>query len=93
METTQSKEQFLDKILKAAKESPEFRAKLVADPKAVIEAQLHFKFPESFEISVHENTANTLHILLPDVVEELSELELSAVSGGVCWDNCDSYYP
>lgn len=66
------------------------RAKLIADPKVVIEAQLQFTFTDNFEISVHENTANTLHILMPDIAEELSEIELSAVSGCLCWNNYET---
>jgi len=84
-----SKENFMQRITKASAESPEFRAKFMADPKSTIEANLKFKLPDNLEIVVHEDTPNKLNIVLPAVSEELSEIELSAVSGGVCWDDCD----
>jgi len=89
MESQVNKNVLIDRILKAAQESPEFREKLISNPKNIFELQSKFKLPEDFEIVVHEDTPNKLNIVLPSNVEELSEVELSAVSGGVCWENCD----
>jgi len=89
MENQQNKENLVSRLVKMAQESPEFRAKLIANPKAIFEFQAKFKLPDNFEIIVHEDTPNKLNIVLPNSVEELSEVELSAVSGGVCWENCD----
>ena len=89
LEAKKQKEESLEGIIRAAMESPKFREKLLADPKAVLESQFKFKFPDSIEVVVHEDAPNKLNIVLPVATNELSELELSAVSGGVCWDNCD----
>ncbi len=84
-----NKDLLIGRILKAAQDSPEFREKLIANPKSIFELQTNFKLPDDFEIIVHEDTPNKLNIVLPQKSEELSEVELSAVSGGLCWDNCD----
>jgi len=89
MENQVNKDVLISRILKAAQESPEFREKLIANPKSIFENQSKFKLPEDFEIAVHEDSPNKLNIVIPQKSEELSEVELSAVSGGVCWDNCD----
>jgi len=83
-----SKENFLEKVKKLASESPEFKAKLIADPKTVIQERLKFRLPDDLEIAVHEDKPNRINLVLTEPKEELSELELSAVSGGVCWDDC-----
>jgi len=90
MENQTKKSEIISKMISAAMESPELKAKLIENPKGVLEFMTNFKLPEDFEIVVHEDTPNKLNIVLPSNIEELSELELSAVSGGVCWDNCDS---
>jgi len=86
-----SKDEFLAKIIKLASENPEFKQKLVENPKEVFEKIVDFKFPEDFEIAVHQDTQRTLNIVLPDTTDELSEVELAAVSGGVCWDDSCTY--
>lgn len=83
-----SKQEFISKILKLAAERPEFKEKLFKDPKAVIEKMANFKFPDDFEVVVHEDTPSKLNIVLPNTSDELSEVELSAVAGGVCWEHC-----
>jgi len=88
MEKQNNKNLLIDRIIKAAQESPEFRENLISNPKNIFEMQSQFKLPEDFEIVVHEDTPNKLNIVLPRTSEELSDIELSAVSGGVCWDNC-----
>jgi len=83
-----NKQEFLAKILKAASENPEFKEKLLQNPKAVIETMANFQLPDDFEIIVHQDTPTKLNIVLPVTSDELSEVELSAVAGGVCWTDC-----
>ncbi len=89
MENLQNKEFLLRRIIKAALESPEFKEKLKRNPKDIFESQVKFQFPDDFEVVVHEDTPKRINIVLPYHSEELSEVELSAVSGGVCWENCN----
>ena len=79
------KHKFLEKILKLAGEKPEFREKLLKSPKEAIQSMVTFTLPEDFEIAVHEDTPSKVNIILPNTSDELSEVELSAVSGGCGW--------
>jgi hypothetical protein len=89
-----SKKNFLDKVLKAAAEDPGLKEMLLKNPKEVFESRLNFKLPENFEIVVHEDTPVKINIVLPSESEELSEFELAAVAGGICWsDTGDSDCP
>ena len=79
------KHEFFEKILKLAAENPGFREKLLKNPKEAIQSMVNFTFPDDFEIAVHEDTPLKLNIILPDTSDELSEVELSVVSGGSDW--------
>ena len=82
------KENFLQRIAVKAAESPEFRANFMANPKSMMEEKLKFKLPENMEVVVLEDSPDKIHIVLPSPrEEELSEIELAAVSGGICWDH------
>lgn len=84
----EEKDKFLREIIDKAAKSPEFRADFMANPKNIIEEKLRFKLPENMEIVVLEDSPDKIHIVLPSPPrEELSEIELAAVSGGICWDN------
>jgi hypothetical protein len=85
MSDSNGQQGFINKVIKAASENPEFRTMFLADPKKVLEDKLNIKLPEDFEIVVHQDTAAKLNITLPYHSEELTDVELSAVSGGVCW--------
>jgi hypothetical protein len=72
--------------LRAAVE-PDFRARLLADPRAVL-AEAGLEVPTAVEIAVEESTADRLVLALPPAVDadelsELSEDELGATQGGV----------
>ena len=69
------------RILTKAAEDGEFRACLLADPKATISAELDTTIPEGFNVVVHEDSATTAHLVLPPS-PALTEAELSAVAGG-----------
>jgi hypothetical protein len=71
-------------IIALAKEDPEFRKKLLADPQKTIQERVKFKLPDDFKILVHQDAPNVFNIVLPDYSsEELSEEQLSAVTGGL----------
>lgn len=87
-----NKQEFLSNIIKRSSEDPEFKAQFLQNPKGVIEDLANFEFPADFEIAVHEDTPSKLNIVLPGTSDELSEVDLSAVSGGVCWNHtCNDY--
>lgn len=74
-------------IIKRATEDGEFRAKLLADPKPVISAELGVPIPERFTIQVHEDDATSAHVVLP-LSDHLTDEELAEVAAGVDvnWD-------
>ena len=70
------------RILRKAEEDGEFRARLIADPKAAISAETGTTIPDGFDIVVHEDSATTAHLVLPPS-GELSEAEMESVAGGM----------
>ncbi len=74
-------------ILTKADEDGDFRALLIADPRAAISDEIGTSIPEGFDIVVHEDSATTAHLVLPPS-PELTEAELQMVSGGGnLWQN------
>ena len=74
-------------IMKRATEDGDFRAKLLADPKPVISAELGVSIPEPFTIQVHEDDATSAHVVLP-MSDHLTDEELAEIAAGVDvdWD-------
>ncbi|WP_052293721.1 NHLP leader peptide family RiPP precursor [Azospirillum sp. B510] len=75
------------KIVARAWSDDAFKAKFLADPKAMFEEHLGTKLPETLEITAHEETAEALHFVIPAKpridLDELSEEDLEKVAGGV----------
>ena len=70
-----------DRILSRAAEDDDFRALLIADPKAAISDETGATIPEGFDIVVHEDSATAAHLVLPPS-PVLTEAELETVAGG-----------
>ena len=82
-----TRKEFEAQLIRRAAKDPAFRELLLTNPKAAIEQEFGEKIPESFQIYVHEETANAVHIVLPwnpfsSVEDELAEEELEQVAGG-----------
>ena len=69
-------------IAMKAAEDDEFRARLVADPRAAFEAETGIRFPDSYRLHVHEESATDAHLVLPPK-PELSREQLDRVAGGI----------
>ena len=67
-----------DHILGRAADDAEFRTRLIADPKATLNEEFGVNLPDSFAISVHEDSSTHVHLVLPPT-KELNESELRAV--------------
>ena len=79
-----------DKILTKAAEDSDFRARLIAGPKAAIRDEIGQPLPNGLEVMVHEDSATTAHLVLPPS-PTLTEAELEAVAGGnPTWTAADS---
>ena len=73
-----------DRILSRADEDSDFRALLIADPKAAIASEVGTVVPDGFDIVVHEDSATAAHLVLPPS-PKLTEAELETVAGAFDW--------
>lgn len=83
MEMTRGEMQ--DLLSKFAGESPEYRKALLDDPRSVVAQQFQIQIPGHVRLKVVEDSADTIHVVLPHAVEsgaELSDADLEAVAGG-----------
>ena len=69
------------RILSRADDDGDFRARLVADPKAAVADEIGMTVPEGFDVVVHEDSATTAHLVLPPS-PELTEADLAMAAGG-----------
>ena len=71
-------------LLDKANSDPMFRRALLTDPKLQIKAAIGLELPSDFKVKFYESMPDVIRLFLPadDMVDELSELELSSVSGG-----------
>ncbi len=58
-----------------------FRALLLENPRDAVREALSISVPSHFKLEVHEEDANSLHLVLPPS-DRLSEEELASVAGG-----------
>ena len=77
-------------IAMKAAEDDEFRARLVADPGAVLEAETGIRLPDGYRLHVHEESATDAHLVLPPK-PVLSREQLDGIAGGslggpMVWD-------
>jgi Nitrile hydratase, alpha chain len=75
------------RLVQRSLEDESFRQRLLDDPKGTMEQELGGRLPESIEVRVLEESADTIYLVLPSAsrvgqVEELSDQELEDVSGG-----------
>ncbi len=75
-----------ERLLEKAADDETFRARLLADPKAVVQDELGVKIPDGFTLEVHEEAADTSHLVLPPTAA-LGDADLEQVAAGVDWDN------
>ena len=74
-------EEMRDHLIAKAGTDAAFREKLLSDPRTSIEAEFGITIPESVSVQVHENSIQTVHLVLPPAVK-LSEAELAKAAGG-----------
>ena len=81
-----------ERLIAKAAEDETFRARLLADPKDAVRDELGVKVPDGFTIAVHEETADTGHLVLP-LSSQLDEAALAQVAGGQDQDMWDASRP
>ena len=71
-----------DQIIARAWQDDSFKEELINNPEAALNSE-GISLPNSIEVKVFEENANTLYIVLPTKPsEELSDAELESVAGG-----------
>ncbi len=75
------------RIIEKASTDNDFRKRLIEAPKDTLEQELGIVIPNSIQVKVLEEDAHTFYLLLPAVMDEswdgeLTEAELEGVSGG-----------
>ena len=74
------------RLIERATVDEAFRTRLVAEPRAAIEEEIGVAVPARFSIEVHEDTADTSHLVLPPVADaELDDADLEQIAGGFDW--------
>ena len=73
-----------DKLIAKALKDPKFREALKKDPAAAVEKELGIKVPKGLKIRIVEDSADTVHLVLPPAAQSgrLNEDQLGSVSGG-----------
>jgi len=79
-------------IAERVEADPDFRATLVADPRAALEDLTGISIPANVRISVHEESPSDIHLVIP-AGGSLSETDLELIAGGTgSWSsNCQSW--
>lgn len=80
-----SRGEMQDLLAKFSTENDEYREALLKNPRAVVQEQFKIEIPESVTIKVIQESADTVYVVLPHVVEEgaeLSDADLEMVAGG-----------
>lgn len=81
-ETGQDSAGVYSKIVAMAWHDPAFKAKLLADPNAILE-EAGIRVPPGVRVKVVENSASVFHLVLPPKpTSELSDAALDRVVGG-----------
>jgi hypothetical protein len=91
-------------LIEKAMKDPNFRKRLVENPKAVIEVEMGVELPPSINLTILEEDPRTVYLILPFVpaqpdTTELAETELESIAGGgaftgftFCWTcHCPPY--
>jgi hypothetical protein len=73
-------------LIRKCSEDPDFRSKVLENPKGMLEQALGQKLPENLSIFVHQENLNTLHFSIPparaSLEQELSDEQLEQIAGG-----------
>ncbi len=89
---------FESKLIEKAWKDEEFKKELVKNCKEAIEKETGVKIPDNINVTVLEETADEVYLVLPQnpakSVAELTEAELDSVAGGQSNYMCDqTVYP
>lgn len=92
MSQNQTRLEFEQEVRIRALKDPDFRQRLLDNPKEIVEEMSSTLQPgeAKIEVSVYEEEPNTIYLVIPPVQtrsNELSEDELEAIAGGGFWSD------
>ena len=77
----QSEAEIRAHVAMKAEEDDDFQARLIADPRATLEAETGMRLPDDYRLHVHEESATDAHLVLSPK-PALSREQLDQVAGG-----------
>ena len=72
-----------DLVADLAVHDPDFRARLVADPRTALKDTLGIDLGDDVTVSVLEDSPSRVHVVIPAVDDSLEEAEMESVVGGL----------
>ena len=83
-----------ERLIEKAVEDETFRARLLAEPKETVQDELGLQAPEGFTLMVHEETADTSHLVLPPSakLDEGALAQAAGGGGGKYWYHGSAYW-
>lgn len=82
-----TREELQIRIAEALAQDPQFRDRLVSDPRAVVSELTGLSMPEAVKVTVHQESLSDIHLVIPASSSALSEEDLELVAGGAAWGN------
>jgi len=81
------RQQFEQQLIEKAMKDPDFRKRLLENPKAVIKEETGVELPAFVNLRIFEEDPQTVYLILPSVpaepdTTELAETELEMIAGG-----------
>lgn len=88
IDVNSTRKEIEDELIKRCWEDDDFKNKLLADSKTVVEGLMGDKLPPGFSITVHEESQNQIHIVIPvrPDFRKLSDDDLEKVTAGFVSD-------
>ena len=79
----ETQEKMLENLVAKAEQDMDFRKRLLANPRTALKEDFGIEIPDDFNVLVHEDNAQTAHLVLPASLE-LTDAQLQQVAGGEC---------
>ena len=79
--STKTHDELRAELIQKATGDEQFRAHLIAEPKAAIQEALGIELPESMSVTVHEDGPTSAHLVLPPRAR-LTDEDLALIAAG-----------
>ena len=79
--STKTHDELRAELIEKATKDEQFRAHLIAEPKAAIQEALGIELPESMSVTVYEDSPTSAHLVLPPRAR-LTDEDLALIAAG-----------